>query len=111
MGRRSYLYRAQCVIGGARVFAGNGQRPLNMPAQGKRGTSAALGLRQNRASSPNGAEQHADADDEGSVANIAIIDLHAMPAGVWLKVEPACCSGSSSSSYSYSIAHCEDEQE
>ena len=38
-------------------FACKGQRPINKPAQGKRGTSAALGPMQNLASSPKGAEQ------------------------------------------------------
>ena len=39
------------------LFFPESQRPINKPAQGKRGTSAALGPRQNQSASPNGAEQ------------------------------------------------------
>ena len=51
-----------------------GQRPTNKPAQGKRGTSAALGQQIKNPPSPNGAKQFR----AGSIPNVTFINFHAV---------------------------------
>lgn len=55
-----------------------GQRPIHKPAQGKRGTSAALGPMHKSKLEPQRGGTNADAPDDGSVPNIPFINLHPM---------------------------------
>jgi hypothetical protein len=60
------------------VSTAAGQRPIDKQAQGKRGTSAALGLRIISKTKPQRGGTNAEHNERGSVPNVTFIDLHAM---------------------------------